>query len=420
MKRMSKAREGLSERDLRLLSKVSNLYLQLSGVVDLSDLLRRMVSLSDSGGDLRRLRHYVLYLIVTSAVNSAREALGSKPTYRELAYEFDFVAFGAPDVARTTAVYHSGLVSYYTYREGGNPPELKVMGYLLRKIYETAEELRAELEGEEDTGLGSLSCDLGDELQKLKGVLREFPEGFYRDPVHTDPPWLKEAFTAYFTIKEIRDLTANKRSKADLEKVKKGVRLLLWDLYELYLLYLIIRFLVKGKFRVRREQDWDTEGWYITASRGGEHIDIFRHRGLEDSNLAEVKPVSKGVEKHRGKPDLSLVGRDWTIIFECKYSTSPSYITASRFKVMAYALEYMPKAAVLVYPGLEERKAKDEEIMETVELDELAKEKGLVGFVFRDRKGWETTVYMARIDPKAKDEENEGIIAKVLKEVIRA
>ena len=416
---MSKAREGLSERDLKLLEKASNLYLQLNGVIDLSDLLKQMVSLSDPGVDYRRFRRYVLCIIVASAVIYAKEALDDELTYRELAHEFDFTAFGALDMARTTTVYHSGLVSYYTYREGGYPPELKVMGYLLRKVYEIAEGLRAELGDRKDDKSDSWSCNLADELQGLKEVLGKFPEGFYRYPVYTDPPWLMKAFKAYSTLKAIRDLIANKRSKADLGKAKKGVRLLLWDLYELYLLYLIIRVLIKGKFRVRREQDWDTEGWYITASRGGEHIDIFRHRGLEDSNLAEVKPVSKGVEKHRGKPDLSLVGRDWTIIFECKYSTSPSYITASRFKAMAYALEYMPKAAVLVYPGLEERKAKDEEIMETVELDELAKEKGLVGFVFRDRKGWETTVYMARIDPKAEDDENEGIIAEVLKEVVR-
>lgn len=415
---MRKANKALSERDLRLLEKASAVYLQLNGFLDLSEILKRMAVISDAGGDLRKLKRYVLYVIVSSAVKLAEDALRDRPTYRELVYSFDPGDFGALDVARTLAVYPSGLVSYYTYREGYNAPELKVMGYLLRGVYSTAEELRAEL-GDGSTEAGSLSYDLDKEMQRLKEALKGFPEGFYRDPVYTDPPWLREAFTAYFTIKEIRDLTANKRSKADLEKVKKGVRLLLWDLYELYLLYLIIRFLVKGKFRVRREQDWDTEGWYITASRAGEYIDIYRHRGLEHSNLAEVRPLSKGVEKHRGKPDLSLVGTDWAIVFECKYSTSPSYITASRFKAMAYALEYTPKAAVLVYPGLEERKTEDEEISETVELDRLAKEKGLVGFVFRDRKGWETTVYMARIDPKAEDEENEGIIAEVLKEVVR-
>ena len=413
--------EDLSERDIELLKKATVIYLQLNGVLDLSELLKRIFALGNEGEDLKKLQHYVLYLIVASAVKSAREALNDRLSYRELVYDFNPIVFGVPDVIRTIVLYSRGLVSYYTYREGANAPEFKVMGYLLRMIYQMAEGLIERVKVEEDDRKGLFSYDLNGKIQELKEVLQNFPEGFYRDPVYTDPPWLREAFAAYFTLREIMDITAYKRSRVTGQGAKKGLRLLLWDLYEHYLIYLVVKVLEGNKFRIMRGLDRGDEERYLVAYKEGELIDLLRHRSLEGSNLTEMTPkgLKESAKKRRGRPDLSLVGKDWTIIFECKYSTSPTYLTASRFKTMAYALEYMPKAAVLVYPGLEEREVKDKELSETVELDRLTKRKGLVGFVFKDeRKGWETTVYMARIDPQAEDEENERIITEVLKEVV--
>ena len=393
------------DRDRKLLDKVASYYLQYRGVIDVNDLLKYMgegvrVEVSDLA--LRQVIHYVLYVITRSAVNSAREALKAGITYRELSYDVDYEAYGVPDVERSSVLYPLGLVAYYNYKEGRNAPELAVLGYLLRKIYKGVSGLREKYEVESERP-NYFRYDLEGELKELGELVKEFPQGFYRKPLYTDPPWLITAFKAYFTLKEVESIKVGVKAKAN----ERVLQFMLWKLYELYVFYLVVRVLESCKYTVKKR------GSEYIAEKGGKEFHIIMNRSLLTSNLLGVDLISD-VKAYRGKPDLTLANKD-TVIFECKYSGEANYITAGRFKVMAYVFEYDPLTAILVYPGLkDEVEAYDDEDEETIKLDEIVKERGFVDFRFKG-KDREVVIYMARVDPSLDDSENIRVLGEILK-----
>jgi len=91
--------------------------------------------------------------------------------------------------------------------------------------------------------------------------------------------------------------------------------------------------------------------------------------------------------------------RERLLVIECKFSDDPNYLTAGRFKAMAYLYEYGAQAGALVFPELNsERRPYDDEDEGTRGLwRSLTKEGGLLCMSLRDGTG--QALYLIRVDP---------------------
>jgi hypothetical protein len=395
----------VNERDKALIEKVGYYYLQYKGVVDVEKLLQ-ILDLSQelrvSNEVLNYIHYYILYLITRDSVKSANKALNDRLTYREFSVEYSQELYGQLDVVRTIMVYP--LIAYYDFKEGYNAPEYGILGYLLRRIYEIVSEKREGIKIIEPHPNFNFLEDFERLFSELNSVKDMFPEGYYRDPSYTDPPWLIRAYKAYVLAKKLEDIRIGGGSeKADKELIK----FLKWKLYELYVFYLVVTYLRRNEYEIVKENE---QRYY--AIKGNKKIKFILNASLSNSTLRKVDDL-QNIDKYKGRPDLSLV-EEKPIIFECKYSPKVGYITMGRFKVMAYTYEYQPLASVLVYPGLDKWGVDyDDEDSATRELDRRAKERGLIDFWYNSH-----LIYMAIIDPLKDDERNLRIIGEILKKLV--
>jgi hypothetical protein len=396
----------VNKRDKALIEKVGHYYLQYKGVVDVEKLLQILdlsQELQVSNEVLNYIHYYILYLITRDSVNSANKALKERLTYREFSVEYSQELYGQLDVVRTIMVYP--LIAYYDFKEGYNAPEYGILGYLLRRIYEIVSEKREGIKIIEPHPYFNFLKDFERLFSELNSVKDIFPEGYYRDPSYTDPPWLIRAYKAYVLAKKLEDIRiGGGGEKADKELIK----FLKWKLYELYVFYLVVTYLWRNKYEIVKE---DEQRYY--AIKGNKKIKFIFNASLSNSTLRRVDDL-EDIDKYKGRPDLSLV-EEKPIIFECKYSQKVGYITMGRFKVMAYTYEYQPLVSVLVYPGLDKEGIDyDAEDSATRELDRRAKERGLIDFWYNSH-----LIYMAIIDPLRDDNKyNLKIIEEILKEFV--
>ena len=396
----------MNKRDKALIEKVGHYYLQYKGVVDVEKLLQILdlsQELQVSNEVLNYIHYYILYLITRDSVNSANKALKERLTYREFSVEYSQELYGQLDVVRTIMVYP--LIAYYDFKEGYNAPEYGILGYLLRRIYEIVSEKREGIKIIEPHPYFNFLKDFERLFSELNSVKDIFPEGYYRDPSYTDPPWLIRAYKAYVLAKKLEDIRiGGGGEKADKELIK----FLKWKLYELYVFYLVVTYLWRNKYEIVKE---DEQRYY--AIKGNKKIKFIFNASLSNSTLRRVDDL-EDIDKYKGRPDLSLV-EEKPIIFECKYSQKVGYITMGRFKVMAYTYEYQPLVSVLVYPGLDKEGIDyDAEDSATRELDRRAKERGLIDFWYNSH-----LIYMAIIDPLRDDNKyNLKIIEEILKEFV--
>ncbi len=404
---MSSNNKKINERDLALLKKVGKYYLQYKGIIDLDKLLSIIEATEELNIDnITRIYiiQYIIYLAVKAAVRAAKEAEKDRLTYKEFSIGYDQDIFGELNIDRTTIVYPQGLYAYYTYTEGYNAPEYGILGYLLRRIYDTAIDKFVEIKLHH---YFNFTEKMKKFMKKLEEIKEKFPEGYYRNSTYTDPQWLIRAFRAYEIMKKLENIGIGlKRSKTEIKRPL--IKFILWKLYELYIFYLIVNYLKKKGYRIKRKGDKN----YL-AFKDGIYFTIIFNSNLENSGLLRVNNYPK-LEKFKGKPDISLDhnsgDKNNIIIIECKYSDRLSYISMGRFKIMAYVYEYNPLTAILVYPGLKEGQLLyDDEDKATKELDDYVKKNNYVKFEFKNHE-----LYMARINPKAEDEKNLKTIDEIL------
>jgi hypothetical protein len=405
----------VKKRDIELLNKVGKYYLQYKGVVDIEKLLSLFEGTTElpvNDYTLSYIYFYVIYLVTKDAVRSASEALEDRLTYREFSVEYSQELLGELDIPRTIEVYSMNMVAYYNFTEGLNAPEYSILGYLLRRIYYI---VRKKLEGlKYDSNYKmpkyfNFYEDFKKKYEELNDLKEKFPDGYYREPSYTDPEWLKRAYRAYFLLKGLESVKVGTKEKGKgVVSDKKIIKFLFWKLYELYVFYLVVDYLESNGYHIIRK-----DGEFL-AKKGDKYIRLVFNTSLTTSSLRKVDNM-KDVEKYKGRPDISIDKLPKPIIFECKYSSSVSYITMGRFKVMAYTYEYDPEVAVLVYPGLKESQVDyDAEDSATRELDRMTKEKGfLLDFYYNSH-----LIYMAIIDPLREDKENLQVIDKILRKII--
>jgi hypothetical protein len=426
----------LTRRDLALLKKVSKYYLKYKRIVDLGRLLKQMGGNVEYDTDKESLAHainglyyYISYVITKEALKAAKKAWREKLTKREFSNDFGGEIYGELDVPRTIVTYPYRVYSFYTYERGTDAPEFAVLGALLREIYTGVKELKKQLEGYYKDTYAPHIFDLKNfdfYLRQLKYYSEKFRKGKIRMPSRRDPIWLRKAFTAYETLNRLaeRQVTVGKRMKeAEGETDKEILTMLLWKLYEVYVFYLVVRYLEREEgYRVRRAKQGEHDYSSFVAERGKEKLFLTFNAPLHFSSLEGVDDIQEEKEKFKGRPDISLINGK-RIIFECKYSSSPSYITQGRFKVMAYMYEYEPDVAVLVYPGLKTKARSstyDDKV--TIDLDSKIKgDKRYVDFRFRTKGGVIKKIYMAILDPELEENDNTNlqVIKSILDEVIK-
>ncbi|MCQ4450495.1 MAG: hypothetical protein NO110_07370 [Sulfolobales archaeon] len=428
----------LARRDLALLKKVAEYYLQYKRIVDLGRLLKQMGGNVEYDADKESLAHainglyyYISYVITKEALRAAEMAWREKLTKREFSNDFGGEIYGELDVPRTIVTYPYRVYSFYTIERGTDAPEFAVLGALLREIYTGVKGLKEQLEGyyKDTDALRIFDLKKFDlYLRQLKYYSEKFRKGKIRAPSRRDPMWLRRAFHAYETLNSIveKRVTVGKRiKKAKGETEKEILMMLRWKLYEVFVFYLIVRYLEKREYRVRRVKRGEHDYSSFVAEKGKEKLFLTFNVPLHFSSLEGVGDLEKEKEKFKGRPDISLINGK-RIIFECKYSSSPSYITQGRFKVMAYMYEYEPDVAVLVYPGLETKArpdASDDEA--TIDLDSKIKgDKRYIDFRFRTKEGVIKKIYMAILDPELepegekKDEEKDNVNLQVIKSIL--
>lgn len=373
-----------------LIRKVGKYYIRYQKKLNIVKIYEKLIGENPVNIDkysLLYLQSSIANLIIRDLISIAEKARKEKITYRELKVEYDKDIFGEISIDHTMNSLPQGLFAYYTYREGLNAPEYSILGYIIRKSRKIASYYYEQMRSIQDPSIQEIKYfdfinEFKDNLSKIKRVSKYFPKGYYRDEIYTDPEWLKRAFMSYRLLKSLNviKVSAEMLKDSSKENLRKVLYMTESKLYELYLLYIVIKYLEsKGKIIKRVNDDGIIEL---------DDLKIYFNKSLQSSNLKMVDNFSESkIEKFKGRPDISLLQsisslNEKHIIIECKYSMSPSYITAGRFKIMAYSYEYNPLTAVLAIPGLSKKNIYDEEDRGTLEMYEKAKEEGYVEFSY--------------------------------------
>ncbi len=209
------------------------------------------------------------------------------------------------------------------------------------------------------------------------------------------PSWLLEAYDAYLLSRFIprggRIYASLRRRVSDRDMVLLG-----WRLYEIFVYMLVLDIFLSRGYKVTRRR-----ARVLELVRDGITINVIFNKPLENSNIRAVDSNEDLAIKVRGRPDVSLVnGNSKTIVIECKFSELPTYITAGRYKVMAYMYEYNADLGILVFPGLNTKRIYDEEDRATVRLWDLMKNSGHVEITLDNGR----KLFMVKIDPGESDD----------------
>jgi hypothetical protein len=196
--------------------------------------------------------------------------------------------------------------------------------------------------------------------------------------------------------------------------------MLAWRLYELYVAEIVLEALRELGYNVKVDYN------RFVPTRDNEAFELLLNSDVEESRLACVDCDEEIAKKARGRPDISLKdkNRERLLVIECKFSDDPNYLTAGRFKAMAYLCEYGAQLGALVFPELNsEGRPYDGEDEGTRGLWSLiTQEDGLLKLSLRDGAG--QALYLIRVDPAEVEDAQEtwekakGRVRKVLGEFL--
>jgi len=397
-----------------------------------------------------------------SAVEDARR---DRLLYRQFQVVYDSTSWGPIDVARTIAVYPGGLQASMTYVPAFSSPELILLGEIVSRSLETLDEVKGYVDKtfseakrstqaakgagplvgpDEDVSEGPVLEKLDevmDELERAVNRLKAEAEGLERYPVPLSdeelraewerlspyaPRWLSEAWNAYRLLKYLWE--GIRVRQPPLKGGRYLLVMLAWRLYELYVAGIVLEALRELGYGVKVD-----DNRFVLTKDNNEAGELLLNSDMEESRLACVDCDKEIAKKARGRPDISLKdkNRKRLLVIECKFSDDPNYLTAGRFKAMAYLYEYGAQLGALVFPELNsERRPYDGEDEGTRSLWSLiTREDGLLKLSLRDGAG--QALYLIRVDPaEVKDAQAEvkdaqeawkkakGRVRKVLEEFL--
>lgn len=389
------------EANRRLLERVGRYYIQYSEIINLGDLEERIRGISERAArELEdAIRAGAVYFAVPELVRDIKDALDEMT--REFSVEYGTEEAGSVLIPHTIAVMGSEMLAYMTTRGSRTGREYAVLGAIAREV---AERANAYLQAapEFDIRIGAKEL-LEEELGELMGLMGELPEGYILPESPYDPEWLRRAYRALMYLQEL---------EVGLEEKKGGEELALlpvWSvLYELLTLYVLIEAFVKRGYEVIPQGD----SYLFRAPGGSRAYRVTLNRALEDRdevieqvNALDRKANESVVNEIKGRPDIAFVREDkeFKVAFECKYSWAPNYITAGRFKLMAYIYEYNLDFGVLVFPGIGQESRRWNGLEETVgPLKDILIKERLLDIRLKNGK----VLYMLLLDP-LDDEESQ-------------
>jgi hypothetical protein len=349
--------------------------------------------------------------VVAEDLRSAVEdAERDRLLYRQFQVVYDNASWGPVNIAKTITVYSAGLQASMTYVPSFSSPELLFLLELVNISLEKLNEIYNTVDTMATKGNGPLNKEIKvtlnglkkavEELKSIKefagleGKLQRFSIPLSEAELDAEwekfrsyaPEWLNKAWNAYNLLRHLKDLHITPRSaKSD----KNLLLLLAWRLYELYVTELLIDTLRDLGYVIDRK----SENTMVSGN-----LEILLNKQLDNSRLLSADSNEEAAKMARGRPDISLRNGDRLLIVECKFSSSPTYLTAGRFKAMAYLYEYRGNIAVLAFPELNENLFYDEEDKGTARLwDLIMNDNGTVKLRLSD--GTAQELYLIKIDP---------------------
>ena len=362
----------VSDRDTELINKTAKYYVEYNKIITLEQ-LRKLLNTSESiRNELNlQIRSRLLIMTIEELLKSVKSAEREKLTYREYSAEIDQNVYGALHVPLTLNVYSQGLYAYLTTKNTSQHPAYMVLGALIRKVL--SESFKFIEEEFED--LFKSKEYVRNKMNELESYVNRFPEGEIREPKRYDPPWLTRALEAYYVYRRAEFGTRGRKFKE--QNNEELYSMLIWKLYEILTFYVAVKALNARGYTVELKK---FETGKVTAEKGDRKYVILFNSPPENSKEIVKRVDDKDdydINNIKGRPDLSFASNEEKIVFECKYSTHQSYITAGRFKALAYIYEFGLRGAILVFPGIEnERSEFDDE--GTIALVELAEKSGNV------------------------------------------
>ena len=405
-----KRQEKLRLRIRRMVELVSRYYATFYAKGGYQKLLKSMMRkdakepVEVSADAARLIGLYVVGKVLEGLLNCVNEALRDILVYREFSVMYGEEPNGFLDVARTIPIYPSGMVAYLTYNPTNRSPEYAILRHIVEEAlsiwsnYGNAEVksdpffefLELERDLRKFQGFASELAERKEDLPSYSGT-REDLEMEARRLEPYAPQWFRKALKLRDRMRVIerKPVAAAARST---DVIMRAV-LLAWKLYELLTYYLVASVLLENGYKKESSQE------EVRLRKGEKLVKLIYGAPLEGSAIRGTVPPGIVVpESLRGRPDISLESDKVKVVMDAKFSSSPSYATLSRFKVMAYMYEYDADYGILVIPGIDRRELYDDEEEATYRLYEKAKEDGYVGIVI-EGSGRERRLYVLVLDP---------------------
>lgn len=205
------------------------------------------------------------------------------------------------------------------------------------------------------------------------------------------------------------DLIVNTLVKKEkLLEAKYFFKVMAWRLYEVYVLYLVLKALGSVNARISL-----LKPRVLSASIGGRVLSIYYNVPFPSRSLKPLKPI----------PDISILD-DIRVVMEVKFSRSPSYLAQGIFKLISYIALLDADAGILVYPSTRLRKPLERDLA-TVYRSILKKiESGESGNPYKftiNIGGKKRAIYVAKIEPLSeKISLNQGIIESITREILES
>ncbi len=321
---------------------------------------------------------------------------------------------GALDVPRTVATYPS-LYSYLTYVPSNAIPEyamLRKMAVFVKRVACKSLPSTIALVGDQALQenpplniilreiIGRMRSNCVTLSRKINELPRTTSVGELSSYVRTRggpylPSWFHGAYKAYSIARRV---SGNPNYKAGMSRRFEGKDFVLlggWRLYELFIMLLVLDIFAELGYSAKLNDN------YVELTRRGKTIRLLFNGQLDSSIIKSVDGDETIAASIRGgRPDVSIQDDNppnggKLIVIDGKFSRYPAYITAGRFKVMAYMYEYNADLGMVMFPGLNESRKYDEEDEATARLWMKIKNKGYSEIVLSNEK----RIYMVRLDP---------------------
>lgn len=438
-------RRSLLKKRLRNLTiLVGRYYLDRYGIRNSAKVIRALLGYASEGLNVDELsRSYLSItmanLVVNDLVHAVTASLNDYVRYREFHVTYDEEAWGPVDVARTISVYPSGLYASLTYLPTNRSPEyvllremtvrsLKLINKVRNnvvgikpKLGEISDRFNEPMADELESRINALS----DAIKRLRGLINKLPRPSVRysgDELLSEvkkflpysPSWFIRAYDAYLLSRHLLKpiLIAQRRLRIS----RRDLVLLGWRLYEIFVYTLLLSIFIENGYRIV-----NSKPRRIRLTKGTEEVLVLFNSALDNSIISDVNGDTGIAERIRGRLDAAVSSNERVIVVECKFSSNPTYITAGRFKAMAYMHEYNANLGIVAFPYLAVGVAYDEEEEATEGLwNMMVKSDGIARISLRNGE----VLYMVRVDPAEKDEPGENWeisklrLTKVLKHVL--